>query len=138
MTTIVYKAGIIAYDSRVICNDLIIDDDFDKHFVRDGVHFFHAGSTNDIDRCISAYFGKREKPGATNELLVADNGVIWNVGLENRGFWRHPVKNPIAIGSGERHAFTAMDMGADAKTAVKMAAKRDSGTGGKIRTFRVF
>lgn len=42
----------------------------------------------------------------------------------------------FAIGSGAKHALTAMDLGLDAKEAVKMAMKRDIYTGGRIRTFR--
>ena len=39
-----------------------------------------------------------------------------------------------AIGSCADHAIPPMDMGATAYQAVQMAAKRDTGTGGTIRT----
>ena len=38
MTTIAYKDGVIAYDSRVTRGDLITDDDCDKCIERDGVN----------------------------------------------------------------------------------------------------
>lgn len=46
----------------------------------------------------------------------------------------HPLPSavPTALGSGRRHALTAMDMGASPKTAVEMAARRDPFTGGSI------
>lgn len=44
------------------------------------------------------------------------------------------VERPFAIGSGRDFALAAMDMGATAKEAVEMAAKRDVYTGGTIRT----
>jgi hypothetical protein len=40
----------------------------------------------------------------------------------------------FAIGSGAVHAITAMDCGKSAMEAVQMAARRDSGTGGKVVT----
>ena len=36
MTTIAYKDGVIAYDSRLIRDDLIMSDDYDKHLEQDG------------------------------------------------------------------------------------------------------
>jgi hypothetical protein len=42
-----------------------------------------------------------------------------------------------AIGTGTDHAITAMDCGLSAREAVKMAMKRDTGTGGRIRTYKV-
>ncbi|MNI98876.1 hypothetical protein D3C73_1578140 [compost metagenome] len=44
---------------------------------------------------------------------------------------------PYAIGSGTPYAFAAMDMGASAEKAVEMAARRDTSTGGTIRTLRI-
>ena len=58
---------------------------------------------------------------------------------DKTGPWktRLSLSNPDAIGSGSPFALTAMDMGASAEEAVTMAAKRDSCTGGKIRTLRI-
>ena len=52
------------------------------------------------------------------------------------GLWKSPIllDRVYAIGSGSPFAFAAMDMGANAYKAVEMAAKRDTSTGGKIRT----
>jgi|TARA_R110000803_G_scaffold54828_1_gene111652 hypothetical protein len=43
----------------------------------------------------------------------------------------------LCIGSGADHGLTAMDCGLSAKEAVKKAAYRDLGTGGKIRTYKL-
>ncbi|MOA55862.1 hypothetical protein D3C78_1797360 [compost metagenome] len=47
------------------------------------------------------------------------------------------MDQPYAIGSGLAYALGAMDMGADAERAVQAAAKRDTATGGRIRTLRI-
>ena len=53
-------------------------------------------------------------------------------------YHKAPVGNiPYAIGSGADHAFTAMDCGCSAKEAVQMAVKRDTCTGGRIRSFKL-
>lgn len=44
---------------------------------------------------------------------------------------------PAAIGSGYVSALTAMDLGYDAATAVKMAIKRDTMSGGRVQTMRL-
>lgn len=140
MTTIVYKDGVIAYDSRVTRGDLIVDDGCEKMQVVQGVHFFCAGSGPDAEHLIGAYFGtkspnKRLDAGA----LVYDPATkeLWTIGHNIDGFWRDrlSVDRPYAIGIGSPHAFTAMDMGACACKAVEMAALRDMYTGGKVRSF---
>lgn len=65
--------------------------------------------------------------------------------LSSCGLWYyenslHPIKvidKFIAIGSGAGPAMGAMHMGADPRTAVKIAAKYDSYTGGRIRALEV-
>tara|TARA_R110000796_G_scaffold143647_3_gene260326 strand:- start:411 stop:617 length:207 start_codon:yes stop_codon:yes gene_type:complete len=47
------------------------------------------------------------------------------------------LKSCIALGSGADHAYTAMDCGLSAKEAVKKAAYRDCGTGGRIRSYTI-
>jgi ATP-dependent protease HslVU (ClpYQ) peptidase subunit len=44
---------------------------------------------------------------------------------------------PTACGSGRQLAIGAMEAGAKPKRAVEIAAKRDLGTGGKIRSFTI-
>ncbi len=71
--------------------------------------------------------------------LIYD-GNLWEASFcPETGFWKAPVspKEPRTLGSGGCYALTAMDMGATAKEAVKMAMKRDTGTGGRVRTYKL-
>ena len=139
MTTIAYKDGIIAYDGRVTRGTQITYDDFDKCLERDGVKFICCGANADFESLMDAYFGWEVSNCDASAIIIAD-GLIWNGAVdETTGFWKTQVTEdrPYAIGSGSVHALTAMDMGASAYQAVEMAMKRDSCTGGKIRTLTV-
>lgn len=142
MTTIAYKDGVIAYDSRCTKGETIVDDDFNKCKVVDGVAFFLCGSTADYDALIGMYMGRISAPAGAcdSSALVHDNGELFECSYNKEdGFWRSPkrLSTHHALGSGTDHALTAMDMGANAEMAVKMAMKRDTGTGGIVRTFLV-
>lgn len=137
MTTIAYKDGVIAYDSLVTAGDTVMYDDFDKKSERDGVLFFGAGTNSDIQLLIAAYFG--DVPGFdldARALAFRDGRLSVLCFSEGRVYESDVLLDRhYAIGSGRDHAFTAMDMGATAYQAVELAAKRDTGTGGKIRAF---
>lgn len=141
MTTIVYKKGIIAYDSWGWEGTLRIHDDVDKHHIIGGVHFFCAGALPDFPIMTEAYLRRDRHAVGDAEAIAFDTDRLLYIGLDDKGddcWWLPIAFNGIrAIGSGARHAYTAMDMGADAKLAVKMAAKRDGKTGGRIRTYRL-
>jgi 20S proteasome alpha/beta subunit len=139
MTTIAYKDGVIAYDGRITRGNQITYDDYDKCVERDGVQFVCSGPVADFEGLMEAYFGG-ESPNCSATALVVADGIVWHVAVDaNTGFWKAPaIKDlPYALGSGAEHALTAMDMGATAYQAVEMAMKRDSCTGGKIRTLTV-
>ncbi|MGF6154019.1 proteasome subunit beta [Pseudomonas fluorescens] len=139
MTTIAYKDGVIAYDGRITRGTQIAYDDFDKCLERDGVRFICSGANADFENLMDAYFGAQVPSCDASAIIVAD-GVVWCGAVDDStGFWKVAVvqNKPYAIGSGSVHALTAMDMGATAYQAVEMAMKRDSCTGGKIRTLTV-
>ena len=143
MTTIAYKGGIIAYDSRLCDGDIIVDDSAVKHIEKDSVHFFFAGSTSGEQFLINSYFSK-ETPKNYKSLdiiaIICDTKKLFRASFnEAEGYWCCPERlgNPISIGSGSPYALTAMDMGATAEQAVKMAMKRDMRTGGRIRVFKL-
>ncbi|MHC8386779.1 Ntn hydrolase family protein [Pseudomonas sp. MDT2-39-1] len=138
MTTIAYKDGVIAYDSRVTRGSLIDHDDFEKLIHRQGHRFLFTGSGPDFSALIDEFLGVKlgDKPLDANGLVVT-NGRLCQIGHDaESGFWMDDVwaERPFAIGSGRDFALAAMDMGATAKEAVEMAAKRDIYTGGTIRT----
>lgn len=73
-------------------------------------------------------------------IVATPDGVVYLAATEDDGrVWRSTVSDtdPIVIGSGADHAITAIDCGKTVREAVKMAAKRDVHTGGKIRVYRV-
>ncbi len=138
MTTIAYKDGVIAYDSRVTRGSLIDHDDFEKLIHRNGHRFLMTGSGCDFSALIDEYLGLKlgDKPLEAHGLVVT-NGKLYQIGRDaESGFWVDDVwaERPFAIGSGRDFALAAMDMGATAKEAVELAAKRDVYTGGTIRT----
>lgn len=138
MTTIAYKDGVIAYDSRGTRGDIISNDNLDKRVMSDGIAFFMAGSVADYKHLIDGYTkGARPPKESDVDALIVDKGVVYRAGTGDGEFWFHPAQPVDAIGSGTRFALTAMDCGLSARDAVKMAAKRDTGTGGKIRTFKI-
>ena len=133
------KDGIVAYDGRVSRGGTIVYDDFDKMRERDGVVFFGAGSTSEINELIGAYFGEEIPGGCDASAIVLHDGNLTLIGYTEGKLWKGPMllDRPYAIGSGTDHAYTALDMGASAYQAVEMAAKRDTSTGGLIRTFTI-
>lgn len=136
MTTIAYRDGIIACDSRATRDITILSDNANKMTEQDGCMFFYAGATCDEQKLIDAYFGK-EVQSIEGNALVVDGGVIYLVGHDGKELWKCPTYEYGALGSGGDHALTAMDMGATAKEAVKIAMKRDACTGGTVRTYEV-
>ncbi len=135
MTTIAYKDNIIAYDSRSCKGNTIFDDDSDKHVEEGGVHFFMCGDASKCGEFLSAYHG--EPNDVEIEAFMIKDGKVYLCSVNDMGeFWSVRSKT-WAIGSGSEFALAAMDLGKSAKDAVKVAMKRDTGTGGKIRTFKV-
>ena len=138
MTTIAYKDGVIACDGRVSTDGTICTDSRDKRRERDGVWFFLCGEDHATEAVVSTW-PDVEVPCDNWNALVYEGDTLWFCGSNDGEIWkcRQPMDEPMAMGSGADHAFTAMDLGCSAKQAVKMAAKRDAGTGGKIRTHKL-
>ena len=141
MSTIAVKDGIIAYDSRTTRGRTILDDDADKKHEKNGVYFFMVGAVCDYPKLIEAFFDPNIKVFELEaSAFVVENEKLFTIGVdEKRGLWKtleNPIK-PNAMGSGEEHAITAMDCGLTAAEAVEMAKKRDSSTGGKVRTYKI-
>lgn len=140
MTTIAYKDGVIAYDSRQTRGGAIVSDDVIKMRVVDGVSFFLSGAVCDEPALVAAYFGTPSSVPVECSGYVVDGRKLMMVGHDDKsGVWRQELdqSNPDAIGSGAAYALAAMDMGASAEDAVRAAMKRDIYTGGKIRTSKI-
>lgn len=145
MTTIAYDGkGVVAYDSRMTRGNYIEDDIGDKHLEVDGWHFFFCGTTSDLELLMKCFLGVSEAPennSASAAAIVTDGVEIYTCSFAEDGSFERLLESRhkhFAIGSGMLHAVTAMDLGLSAFEAVKMAAKRDSCTGGKIRKMRIF
>jgi len=137
MTTIAYKDGVIAYDSRQTRNGAIVTDNAEKSELVNGVRFFLAGAVCDMPALIAAYFGTPSTVPVECSGYVVDGGRLIMVGHDDKtGVWKQELDpaNPDAIGCGAPYALAAMDMGASAEEAVRAAVKRDIYTGGRIRT----
>lgn len=140
MTTIAYKNGVIAHDTRQTRNGAIVSDDCSKCQVVNGVKFFLAGLVCDERALIAAYFGTPSPVPVECSGYVVDGGKLLMIGhADETGLWKQELDpaNPDAIGSGSAYALAAMDMGASAENAVRAAMKRDIYTGGKVRTITI-
>lgn len=62
MTTIAYKDGVVAYDSRVTNCGTILANNFNKRITRNGVHFFPSGDYSRIEHLIDCYFDRTITP----------------------------------------------------------------------------
>ena len=146
MTTIAYKDGIIAWDSRITANNFIVDDDYDKHIVIADTHFFVAGATEFSEDFCNAYAARSPtvKDMEVGAIVVEANGKLFKSSVEESGgqfrIWRSPYRQgcpPFALGSGHDFAIAFMDMGLTAEEAVQRVMKFDAATGGKVHTFQV-
>lgn len=94
-----------------------------------------SGLAGDIEKLVATY------PDVEGELccsgfLVHENKVKW-LGFTDDGIDISSCDYSDSAGSGSDHALTAMDMGASAAEAVKMACKRDPFSGGDILVYNV-
>lgn len=141
MTTIVYRDGIVANDTLLVADGMVVDQVYEKCIVRDGVMFFMTGSTSDHDKLVDEYLSQIGRDIGNASAIVADKGTIFTVGREDggKGIFKCPNRreNYTAIGSGERFAISAMDHGKSAKEAVEYAMKRDVFTGGVVKVYQV-
>lgn len=145
ITTIAYKDGIIAYDSRITQGDTISSDDFNKHVLYKGCHYFLCGEAPSFRKFIALHNNNESgedsidpPEGCNVGALIVKDGELFTANLDRDGeYWccTEPLDIPLAIGTGTDHALTAMDMGATAKQAVAMAIKRDVRSGGRVRTY---
>ena len=146
MTTIAYKDGVIAWDSRVTAHNLIVDDDYDKHIVIADIHFFVAGATEFSEDFCNAYAARSPtvKDMEVSAIVVEANGKLFKSSVEESGgqfrIWRSPYRQgcpPFALGSGRDFAIAFMDMGLTAEEAVQRVMKFDAETGGRVHTFQI-
>ena len=138
MTTICVRAGVLAGDGRETDdgdNDMVVGDHFKKvHRLKDGRLFGGAGSSENIHRLMVAADHHQAPPKLddTTALLVDGKKVY----IYEGHMWRSMTEPYYSIGTGRGYAMGAMDAGADAAKATKIASKRDPYSGGKVTALR--
>ncbi|MFN9790086.1 MAG: hypothetical protein ACK53X_03235 [Holosporales bacterium] len=149
MTTIAYKNGTLATDSRVINNGWIGHDLAEKVVVVQDqqfgppVYFAIAGDLVEGRAAIQAILKRERYATQDNNTGFTIMGV--NADKEIR-VWCHgethtdgeTIPKPFwAIGSGRIAAMAAMEAGSDAVGAVTIAGKIDPNTGGETRIYQI-
>ncbi len=144
MTTIAYRDGIIAYDSRVTADGFIMDDNYEKRIDAGGVNFFLCGATSDWDAFIESYLTTKESKRSLDiSALIYDNEnkKLLRSSVESDGeiyrIWSSPLRIDAhhSFGSGRDFALAFMYTGMTAEQSVQAASIFDASTGGFIRTF---
>lgn len=138
MTCVVYRDGVLAGDGRMCCGDVIESDSIKKVFkLPDGSLCGGAGEFVNVWYLIRALkqASRKEKVLPTgfkgiDAIFVEPSGVV---NLYEKGNW-FPIDLPyVAIGSGHKVASGALEMGATAEEAVRIATKKVTSCGGRIR-----
>ena len=143
MTTIAfsYKQGTVAYDSRATGGSYIYTDEMDKAMKMKGRTFLLAGTVADREEIVVSYLteGKelREDISVSGLVLEHKTKTVYMLTSDDGMLQVTEMDHDMAIGSGGQYAITALDCGLSSKDAVKMAAKRDACTGGKVRMVKV-
>ena len=142
MTTIAYKDGVLAFDSRVT------EDDVPLGTVRKGIQTdrFLAAAAGDLDivheflKWIADDLNPPKKP----KLGKGEDFTGWVIDSSGRLTEYSKSLKPVrysaefySIGSGANFAKGAMAAGSTAKEAVTIAAKFDPATGGDIHELQV-
>lgn len=140
MTTIAYRDGVLAADTRCVRRGTI--GVARKLFCGAGWIAGACGEASDIHHFMRWYQAGADLDNLPTFLMYGDEEtpsvealIVTRGGVER---WTHhfqptPVLDPYcAVGSGEQFATAAMYMGATAEEAVRVAMALDPGTGGTI------
>lgn len=135
MTTIAYRDGILAADGRTTYGDTIFTDHSKKiHRLSDGALFALCGDVAYVQPMLDALedddVDLPQGEGFTAVIVEKDGKVRL---YEGKGGFIALDASYYAFGSGEEYAMGAMDMGASAHDAVRVACGRDLSSGGDIQ-----
>ena len=138
MTTIAYRDGILAADGRMTYGDTIFTDHTKKiHRLSDGALFALCGDVSYVQPMLDSLeddevdLPEVSEGSSFTAVIVERDGKLRL--YEGRGGFITLDAPYYAFGSGEEYAIGAMDMGASAQDAVRVACGRDLGTGGDIQ-----
>jgi ATP-dependent protease HslVU (ClpYQ) peptidase subunit len=136
MTTIATDGFQIAADGQSTRKDSVTGTNRRKLYpLPDGSFVGAAGRTVDAERAVRVLYegGNADAPGDYTLMQLHRNGKVDVYEGSLRAVIR--MKPPYAIGSGADVAMGALLAGASAHEAVKIAAKIDVYTGGKITSY---
>src|SRR5690349_14884757 len=117
MTTIAYRDGELAADSRVTAGDMIVSDKRKKvHRLKDGSLVAWSGSVQDAERLLRAMRKGMALPKLDDisALHLKTDGTLYEY---EGAVWVKQDPGYYATGSGSPYALAAMDAGAGAKDA---------------------
>jgi len=139
MTTIAYKEGILAGDTRVVDDDLIDPGEVRKVFrLKNGMLIGFAGPLGHIQESLRKI--RKDPDGihaitkGVNAIVVYPDGVVK---VLDDGGWTETKAKYFAIGSGKIPALVAMSCGKTAREAIKIAMDFDGNTGGKVTVVKL-
>jgi len=144
MTTIAYKDGIVAFDSRITRGDIVLDNNYNKLLTSKGLKLVCCGALPDCHIALSILsegLAEEVENSSTGNLefygYLIDNSKVYSIYFRGGCVVKLPLKDVNASGSGMEFALGAMEAGASAKEAVKIACKYDIRSGGRVRTTKV-
>ena len=142
MTTIAYRDGVLACESLVTAGTMRAGSLQDK--IARSPQGYIAGAAGRMghnvafNRWIEAGMPEEAKPELGDDfdaIIVSPDGVVSYVSDK---LVICPIDAPFAaIGSGEKYAMAAMEMGASAERAIEVAMKFDTSSGGEIKTLKL-
>lgn len=135
MTTIVYRDGVLAADTRMIAGTAIIGS-IAKIVRRDDGALCGGAGHASVVQAFQRWFldGEEGDPPVEDEtkmFVISPKGNVEMFEVDGTIEWRAPY---FAMGSGKEFALGAMYAGASAEEAVKAAMKFDPYSGGKVMT----
>lgn len=147
MTTVAYRDGVLAFDEQVTWGNVKWATTTKARRIGDMIvacsgcsslcHAYLQWVEDNPALVLGLAPIQEWKQGAERDfdaLIITNSGIYSHDGAGKP----YPVKAAyLAIGSGMPFALGAMEMGATAVEAVKVAAKLDNSTGGKIRTLSI-
>jgi ATP-dependent protease HslVU (ClpYQ) peptidase subunit len=137
MTSIAYRDGVMAGDSRVTAGDLVLPDTCRKvHRLRNGALFGAAGNSEAIERLRRAIVRRTQIPKLeeVSALRVDPDGSLWSY---EGSIWSKVDAPFAALGSGTTACLAAMYANATAREAVAIACKLDPSSGGRIHVVKL-
>lgn len=137
MTTICYKAGVIAADSAVVWDGVLIGSAV-KIRSHGDCYAVATGQLADIE-LFHAWVSGSDKPKFDDDLdgIVVRSGIFTHYDEDLTGYTFSEVDGVWAIGSGRDFALGAMAAGSSAEEACLIACKYDVGSAGPVEVRRL-